>query len=121
MTLDEIKKMIHDSDYWDCKVCGIQCDYFADEVTISYDSGDGQYFKYNFISCYKINFEHHTGYDKMIQVKHMIPQQIPYYLQEISVEETQSHDKKFLAFKINMYPLNIEIWCEHFEITSDTV
>ena len=112
MTISELQRIIDEYDYFDSRVKSVECNYFADEVHVIYDDEDGNSICYNFIGCYKSIFDHVKEYGKGIPVKSMTPPQIPYFLQDVRIDETIEGDNHLWICKINMFPLHLEIWCK---------
>ena len=116
MTVSEIQRIIDEYDYLDSRVKAVECNYFADEVYVIYDDEDGNLICYNFIGCYKSIFDHVKEYDKGIPVKNMTLPQIPYFLQNVKIDEIIEGDNHLWICKINMFPLHLEIWCKDIKI-----
>lgn len=113
----DLQNQINELDYWDRRVVNLICNHFADEVIIEYDFEDGQVVNYTFAGCYKANFDHCLTYDKPIPSKQLTYGQIPYFLQEVVVDETEQEKISFYRCKINMFPLYLEIWCKEITVT----
>lgn len=112
MNLKLLKKKIEDLYYWDSNIVYLSCEYFGDEVIMIYEDDEKYNVKYTFYGCYQYIINHDLKYKKLKRIKDCTPQQIAYYLQNISVEEKE----KKLLFKINAYPLDIMILCERVDI-----
>ena len=80
MTISELQRLIDEFDYFDSRVKAVECNYFADEVHVNYDDEDGNSICYNFIGCYKSNFDHVKEYKKDEPVKNMTTPQTHYFL-----------------------------------------
>ena len=120
MSAKEILKTMEELHYWDTRIKTLSCNHFADEIEIIYDfhSDEENYaVKYQFLGCYKSSFEHLMNDDKCMPVKDMTPAQIPYYLQQIDLDEKFVDNVKFYRCKINMFPMDIEIWCKDIIVT----
>ena len=115
--IDEIKKEIEDSYYWDARVKALDCKYWEDEVTLVFDD-DGTDIVYHFTGCYRVDIEHYPQYPKDIASKNLLPAQVPYFLQDVEVEEIDIGENKFLQFRINMYPIDLLVMCKEFSISS---
>lgn len=112
MTTQEIQELIDGYHYEDAEVKAVECNYFADEVHVCYDDENGNLISYHFLGCYKSIFDHVKEYDKFIPVRSMIQPQIPYFLQSVQIDETTDENCHFWICRINMWPLQIEIWCK---------
>ena len=42
--------------------------------------------------------------------------QIPYFMQDVEVKELQIDSNRYMEFKINMYPIELSVLCDSFEI-----
>jgi hypothetical protein len=116
MTVSEMQSKFDKCDYWDARVKSVECNYFADEVHIIYDDEDGKSIMFNFNGCYKSVFEHVKEYDKGIPVNKMTIPQIPYFLQEIKIDEVIVEEHRLWICKIDMFPLYLEIWCKEINV-----
>ena len=119
MNFKEIQKLIDDTDYWDSRVDSLECKYFSDEVSLKFKNADCLVVC-DFKECYKVAFEHIKSYKKIAAIKNMTYTQIPYFLNEIIVEETFEQGSKFLICKMNMFPLNVEIWCKDIDVYQES-
>ena len=115
MTAKEIQGLVESLNYWDARVTSLNCNHFADEIELTYDIEEHSVV-YKFIGCYKSLFNHHKGYDKCIPVREMRLAQIPYFMQDIEIDEVLVEDIVFYTCKINMYPLSLEICCKDIKI-----
>lgn len=116
MSVAEIQRIIDEYDYWDMLVKVLECNYFADEVRIIYDDSEGGDVCYNFNGCYKTVFDHVKDYDKSKPVKDMVRSEVPYYLQDVMIDEISEGKNHLWICKINMFPLYLEIWCKDIKI-----
>lgn len=117
--IETLRKQIEDSYYWDARVKALDCNYFGDEVKLVYEDNDGE-IVYQFEECYKIKIEHPVECPKDIPSKELKVTQIPYFMQDVEVNEVTLGDKKYLEFTINMYPIELYIVCKKFNIFSNT-
>ena len=113
--IEALKKQIEDSHYWDARVKALDCNYFGDEVKLVYEDNDEEII-YQFEGCYKIKIEHPIECPKDIPSKELRVTQIPYFMQDVEVNEVTLEDKRYLEFKINMYPIELYIVCSKFTI-----
>ena len=113
--IEELRKQIEDSYYWDARVTALECNYYGDEVKLAYEDNDGE-IVYQFEECYKIQIEHPVEWPKDIPFKNLKVTQIPYFMQDVEVNEIILRDKNFLEFKINMHPIELYIVCKKFNI-----
>ncbi len=116
MRANKIQEIIDEYYYWDIRVSSLECNYFADEVTLTYDDMEGNDVIYLFKGCYKSNFEHTKNYDKLKAVKDMEETQIPYFMQDVKIGEVEEEENQFLTCSINMFPLHLEIWCKDIQV-----
>ena len=113
--IEKLRKQIEDSSYWDARVKALDCNYFGDEVKLVFEDSDRD-ITYLFEECYKISIEHPYKYPKDVPSKELDVPQIPYFMQDVEVNAILSGDKKYLEFKINMYPIEMYIVCKKFNI-----
>jgi len=115
MDANRIQNLIDQLNYWDLRVSTLECNYFADEVELSYNDEDAKVF-IKFLECYEVNFDHYKSYDKLRPVKEMTFPQMPYFLQDIQVSTKMEENINFYSCKINMSPLNLYICCKNIKI-----
>ena len=117
MKMDDkrIQLKIDKLNYWDARVIRLECDYFADQVTLEYEDTGGNVV-YIFKSCFKVIFNHFAGFDKGGPVKKLTREQLPYFLYDVEVGKVKSEGKELYTFKIEMNPMQIEIWCKDLEL-----
>ncbi len=120
MTVKEIQSLVDSYNYWDTRVTKLNCDYFADEIELVYNDEDLNII-YKFSGCYKSFFDHVKIYDKICPVSNMKTGQIPYFLQNITIGEKSEQGIDFYTCKIEMFPLEVEIWCKDIKIISEKV
>ena len=113
--IEALKKQIEDRSYWDARVKALDCNSFGDEVKLVYEDNDREII-YQFEGCYKIKIEHPMEYPKDIPSKELRVTQIPYFMQDVELNEVTLGDKRYLEFKINMYPIELYIVCSKFTI-----
>ncbi|KQL34427.1 hypothetical protein [Psychrobacillus sp. FJAT-21963] len=115
MSAQNIQEKIDSLHYWDARVVSLECNYFADEVTIEYeDSFVNVVYKFN--GCYKTEFEHDIGHEKDVPVKELTRLQIPYFLHNVDVGSVIFDGIELYICKISMSPMNIEIWCKDIQV-----
>ena len=119
MSVKEIQALIDEYYYWDMRVLRLNCNYFADEIELIYDDCEGSYVIYKFLGCYESHFDHVKTYDKLRPAKEMTIPQIPYSLQDVKVGEKTVEGIGFYTCNINMFPLEVEIWCKDIKITKE--
>ena len=78
--------------------------------------GEKQDITYHFSGCYKVKIEHEIEYHKNIASKELTRCQIPYFMQDVEVKELQIDSNRYMEFKINMYPIELSVLCDSFEI-----
>ena len=115
MPVSEIQELVNSFHYWDARVTHLNCNYFADEIELIYTNEDVDIL-YRFTGCYKSLFDHAKAYDKIRPVKEMSISQIPYFLQDVKIGQIEEGDIVFYTCKINMFPLELEIWCKDIEV-----
>ena len=116
--LEKAKKQVEDSYYWDARVKELNCNYFGDEVTLVF--GDNQdEITYHFKGCYNVKIEHTMEYPKDSPSRELALTQIPYFMQDVELNEIVSNTKKYMEFKINMYPIGLYVVCKKFDVYSN--
>ena len=113
-----MQELINKYNYWDARVKQLSCDYFADEITLTYENEESE-IEYRFVSCYKSIFNHVKSYDKWQPIKNMSIPQIPYFLQEVTIGEVLEEGIYFYTCKINMFPLYLEVWSKDIKVISN--
>jgi len=116
MKTKKIQELINAYEYWDMRVTKLECNYFGDEIILVYNDDNGHNVIYNFTKCYKSIFEHVKSYDKLIPTKEMEIGQVPYFIQDVEITDVVEEDVCFFVCKINMFPLNLEIWSKEIEV-----
>jgi len=115
MNVREIQERINELHYWDARVRSLNCNHFADEVVLTYEDTD-YIVVYNFYGCFKVLFNHSIDYTKDLPVKELKPSQLPYFIQDVFLEEVEEDGVKLNKCQISMPPLNLEIWCNQIEV-----
>lgn len=118
MSFKDIQKLIDDTDYWDARVESLECNYFSDEITLTFKDSECL-ITYKFKECYRVVFDHIKTYPKGMPVKDMLYAQRPYFLSEVTVGERHDQGTDFLECKIKMFPLDVDIWCKDVAIYQD--
>lgn len=114
--LNELIEQIEDSYYWDARVKSLECNYWGDEVKLVFEDSKKDII-YQFGECYKVSIEHLLDYHKTKPSKYLEYAQIPYFMQDVELTEISVDDRKYLKFKINMYPIELHIVCNKFSIS----
>lgn len=112
--------MIDEFSYWDARVLEVTCSYLADEVKIVYEDEENGNVLYRFLECYDVNFHHGVFYKKVKAYKDLSLSEIPYFLQDVVVEEIGSQENKLYHCKINMWPMSVEVTCKEIIIGRET-
>ena len=115
MSVNKIQELVNSFHYWDSRVTHLNCNYFADEIELAYKCDEADIL-YRFVGCYKSLFNHVKAYDKVRPVKEMSISQTPYFLQGVEIGETEEEGVTFYTCRINMFPLDIDIWCKDIEV-----
>lgn len=118
MSVKEIQTKIDNLHYWDARVIELNCNYFADEIELIYEDEEYEVI-YRFTECYSSHFNHVKDYNKLRAVKEMKQSQLPYFLQDVKVGEAIESGINFYTCKIEMFPLDVEIWCKNIQITKE--
>ncbi len=124
MNVQQIREKIEALHYWDSRVVKLSCDHFTDEVLLKYDDSEPEEKAeviYNFTGCYKVEAVHSASYQKDKPYKELTYGQIPYFIQDIEIQEIEVESLGMYSFKIDMYPMQLEIWCTGIEISRNTI
>ncbi|MFX3633580.1 MAG: hypothetical protein ACE3L7_24830 [Candidatus Pristimantibacillus sp.] len=114
MDVDKIQDEIDNLHYWDARVKKLSCEYFSDEVLLTYEDSEGDV-SYEFTSCFKVDFKHVVEY-KYKSSKELSVSQIPYFLQDVTVGTVETDTMSLYTCIINMDPLYVEIWCRDIAV-----
>jgi hypothetical protein len=115
MDLNEKRQQIESVHYWDARVVKLTCDYFADEVKLEFQD-DPSNICIHFTGCYKVLFDHSRGYIKDLPSRVLSTPQVPYFLQDIEINEVNEGSLSLYSCKISMPPMLLEIWCSDISI-----
>ena len=115
MKIEEVRKQIEDSYYWDARVKALDCNYFGDEVKLVFED-DEKDIIYHYEECYKVKIEHAVQCPKEKASKELTHMQIPYFMQNVEVNEIVIQGNKYMEFKINMHPIELYIVSKLFNI-----
>ena len=63
-----------------------------------------------------MKIEHAVELQKDRPSKELTRPQIPYFMQDVELKEIELCQKKYMEFKINMYPIELLIVCKKFDI-----
>lgn len=114
--IEMLRKQIEDSNYWDARVKALDCNYFCDEVKLVFE-GDGDDVAFHFEECYEIRVDHPLEYSKDIPYRELTTAQIPYFMQDVELNEMTVDKKTYLKFQINLYPITLYVVCARFRIS----
>jgi hypothetical protein len=115
MNVRKIQERMNELHYWDARVKSLNCNHFADEVVLTYEDTDYNVV-YKFYGCYKVSFDHSINYTKDLPVKELKTSQLPYFIQDVALEEVEENGVKLYKCQISMPPMNLGIWCNQIEI-----
>lgn len=116
MNAKEIQQKMDRFHYWDARLLKLEANYFSDEILLEYlDPEDGNVI-YEFKGCYHVLFDHVKGYTKDMPAKSFSIPQIPYFVINVEVKEDVIEGKEFYSCKMNLFPLYVDILCEHIEV-----
>lgn len=114
--IEKLRNQIESSNYWDARVKALNCNYFCDEVKLVFE-GDGDDMAFLFEECYEIRVEHPLEYPKESPYRELKTAQIPYFMQDVKVNEMTVNQKTYLKFKIDLYPIMLYVVCTKFSIS----
>ncbi len=104
LLLEKIEEM----HYWDSRVVDLSTNFFGDEITLVYDDSEGDVV-YKFSECYEINYKHVLDYDKGKPISEFTKLQLPYFIQNVEIEDFFHNQTNYLKCIISMYPLELSI------------
>ncbi|MEW9677691.1 hypothetical protein ABRT01_16160 [Lentibacillus sp. L22] len=109
MKAQQIQSKIENMYYWDARVLKMDSNFFGDEITIVFEDTD-----YNvellFTGCSKFVFVTSVD-DRLKPLRELTKPQIPYFIQNVEIEDIQIDEKDLLKCNILMPPLNVEVVC----------
>ncbi|SDX18538.1 hypothetical protein [Paenibacillus sp. PDC88] len=108
MEAEQLLKKIEESHYWDARVKGLSTSFFGDELDLIYEDDDREVVL-KFSNCYQIKYNHALNYDKEKPVRELTRNQLPYFLQNIELQDCIYNGIKYFKCKISMPPLDLEI------------
>ncbi len=107
-------KKIEEMHYWDARVISLSTNFFGDELVLVYEDSDGDVV-YRFSNCYQINYKHALDYDKEKPISEFTRAELPYFLQNVELEDYINKGVKYLKCTITMPPLELDILCKRFD------
>ena len=114
MKAKQIQEKLEKLHYWDARVLSLDAQYFGDEVTIVFEDSDGN-IKLLFTGCSKKTVTTNPE-DRINPIRELTISQIPYFIQDIEVEDILVNGYDLLSCKILMPPINIELNCNLINI-----
>ncbi|WP_213421196.1 hypothetical protein [Bhargavaea massiliensis] len=114
MKAKQIQRDIEEIHYWDARLIQMDCCFFGDEVAIVFEDTDDN-IKILFTGCSAFSFKTHVN-DRLEPLKELVKSQIPYFIQDIKIEDIQVEDKSLLKCQIQMPPLDVELVCTNILI-----
>lgn len=114
MKAKQIQEQLEKLHYWDARVLSLDAQYFGDEVTIVFEDSDRN-IKISFTGCFKITVSTNPE-DRRNPIRELTISQIPYFIQDIEVEDILANGYDLLSCKILMPPMNIELNCNLINI-----
>lgn len=109
MKAKQIQAQLEKLHYWDARVLRFDVQNFCDELTIVFEDSDRN-IKLLFTGCFKIMF-YTNPEDRRNPIKELTISQIPYFIQDIELNDILVNGHNLLNCKILMPPINIEINC----------
>jgi hypothetical protein len=116
MNTSELLKHIEELHYWDARVISLTNNYFGDEVVLVYEDTDSEVV-YKFTDCYRVLYNHALEYDKEKPISSYTKTQLPYFMQNVELEDVECLDNRYIKCKISMPPLELEILCKKIEVS----
>lgn len=113
--MDSIQAQINELDYLDARILELNSNHFLDEVSLVYESDDGN-IAYRFKGCYRVIFNHWVGYNKLWAREDWENGKSPYILQQVKTGQKDYEGAKYHTCKVYMWPATLEIWCKEIII-----
>ena len=113
MKIDEIQKLIDDTDYWDMRILGMNASFFGDNIELIIENDEESSWKISFLSCYKVSYETDADRRKIDHVSGMTRSQLGYYGQDITVSESDSEG--FYKIELDLSIMLMQIECKEIK------
>ncbi|MBR5289805.1 MAG: hypothetical protein IKU28_02290 [Erysipelotrichaceae bacterium] len=113
--ITRILNEIESCHYWDARLLKLDCNYFGDEISLCFGDKNIEY-EFHFIGCFEIGIKHDYQYSKKTLYRNLKIAQIPFFIQDIKLDEKEVLKEKYYEFLIDAYPLSLKIVCKQFEI-----
>lgn len=108
-------KKIEEMHYWDARVVSVSANFFGDELILVYDDTDGDVV-YKFSKCYEISYKHLLDYDKEKPISEFTSLQLPYFMQNVELEDFFYDGINYLKCIIGMHPLELTVLSKEISI-----
>ena len=113
MKIDEIQKLIDDTDYWDMRILGMNASFFGDNIELIIENDEESSWKISFLSCYKVSYETDADRRKIDHVSEMTRSQLGYYGQDITVSESDTEG--FYKIELDLSIMLMQIECKEIK------
>jgi len=116
MKIEEMQKIIDDTDYWDCRLLDFSINYFGDEISMVIEDEEQLCYVIKFLLCYKVEYETDAKDRwKGMEVKLMNRGQLAYFVHDISLK--RSMEEGFIEVNLDLAPLFTKIICKDILVT----
>lgn len=116
MNAKKIQDEIERNWYWDVRVENMEVLHYFDEVVVEYfDVND--IIAIRFEGCYEVHFQQEPCYEKEKAMKECKQNEIPYYMQDVSVGEVEREGILFYKIIMNIWPMYLTILCKDVRVS----
>ena len=106
MNAKKIQEEIEKNWYWDFRVERIESSNFFDDIV-----------SFRFESCYEIHFQQDLHFEKKKRMKNCSSNEIPYYIQDVSVSEVTKKEDTYYNVFMNIWPMSLNVLCKDVHVS----
>lgn len=114
MKLEEVKKSIEKTNYWDLLVLDVQLEYFGDELYIYIENNNEFCWEISFLSCYKVSYQTDANWRGDFKVKDTGPHS-GYFAQDIAIGHSKKNEDFFDA-SIDLSIMTMNVVCKNITV-----
>ncbi len=116
MNAKKIQEEIEKNWYWDFRVERLESSNFFDDLILEYfDENDIVSFRFE--SCYEIHFQQDLHFEKKKRMKNCSSNEIPYYIQDVSVSEVTKKEDTYYNVFMNIWPMSLNVLCKDVHVS----
>lgn len=113
--MEEIIKMIENTEYWDARILDLKILYFGDEIQLVFEYDESIVYQIKFLSCYKMTFENSYTLECDIKVRDMNWAQLGYFMQNITVSKYDKNED-YMKVYLDLSIMTMEIVCKNITV-----